>query len=67
VLVVEDVITSGDLVALSTIELRKPGAVVTDVLCVVDREEDGGKRLAEHGLQVRALFTAAELKVAAEL
>ena len=64
-LVVEDVITSGGQVALSTVELRKLGAVVTDVLCVVDREEGGVERLAEHGLQVHALFTAAELKVAA--
>jgi orotate phosphoribosyltransferase len=67
VLVVEDVITSGGQVALSTLELRKLGAVVTDVLCVVDREEGGVERLAEHGLKLHALFTAAELKVAAAL
>lgn len=67
VLVVEDVITSGGQVALSTLELGKLGAVVTDVLCVVDREEGGVERLAEHGLKVHALFTAAELKVAAAL
>jgi orotate phosphoribosyltransferase len=67
VLVVEDVITSGGQVALSAVELRKRGAVVTDVLCVVDREEGGVETLADHGLQVHALFTADELRGAAEL
>lgn len=61
VLVVEDVITSGGQVAHSTAELRRRGAVVTDVLCVVDREEGGISSLAEHGLRVHPLFTASQL------
>lgn len=65
VLVVEDVITSGGQVALSTAELRRLGAVVTDVLCVLDREEGGAENLAAHDLRVHALFTAGDLRGAA--
>jgi orotate phosphoribosyltransferase len=65
VLVVEDVITSGGQVVLSTESLRGLGAIVTDVLCVVDREEGGVENLAEHGLRLHALFSGEELKTAA--
>jgi orotate phosphoribosyltransferase len=62
VLVVEDVITSGGQVVPSTTELRTLGATVTDVLCVVDREEGGAAALAAIGLRLHPLFTAAELR-----
>lgn len=65
VLVVEDVITSGGQVALSSSDLRERGAVIDDALCVVDRGEGGAEYLATHGLRMRALFTAEDLKVAA--
>lgn len=65
VLVVEDVITSGGQVALSTADLRARGAIVREVLCVVDREEGGAETLAEHGLRTSALFTAGQLRAAA--
>ena len=64
VLVVEDVITSGGQVAISTTDLRGRGAVVDHVLCVVDREEGGAEKLAAVGLTVTALFTATELRTA---
>lgn len=64
-LVVEDVITSGGQVATSTGDLRDLGATVTDVLCIVDREEGGVENLAEHGLRVHAVFTAGQLRAAA--
>lgn len=65
VLVVEDVITSGGQVALSTADLRERGAVIDEALCVVDREEGGAECLAKHGLRMRALFTAEDLRAAA--
>jgi orotate phosphoribosyltransferase len=64
VLVVEDVITSGGQVALSTADLRDRGAIVDDALCVIDREEGGAENLASHGLRLSALFTAEELRAA---
>jgi orotate phosphoribosyltransferase len=65
VLVVEDVITSGGQVVASAADLRERGAVIDEALCVVDRGEGGAENLAKHGLRLRALFTADELRAAA--
>ena len=45
VLIVEDVITSGGQVVLSTADLRGIGAQITDVVCVIDRSEGGTEAL----------------------
>ena len=65
VLIVEDVITSGGQVVRSAADLRDRGAIVGEVLCVVDREEGGAENLAKHGLTAIVLFTAEELSRAA--
>lgn len=62
VLVVEDVVTSGGQVVASTAQLRALGALISDALCVVDREEGGVETLTEHGLTLRAMYTAAQLR-----
>jgi orotate phosphoribosyltransferase len=64
VLVVEDVITSGGQVVLSTADLRMLGASIDHVLCVIDREQGGRESLRMHGLELLALFTMSELKSA---
>jgi len=64
-LIVEDVITSGGQVAMSTADLRERGAHVTDALCVIDREEGGRETLAAAGIHLRSLVTARELLDAA--
>ncbi|HEX5947303.1 MAG TPA: orotate phosphoribosyltransferase [Acidimicrobiales bacterium] len=61
VLVVEDVITTGGQVALSTSDLRERGAVVDDVLCVIDRSDGDHARLDAVSLRVRSLFTLDDL------
>jgi orotate phosphoribosyltransferase len=61
VLVVEDVVTSGGQVVISTQALRDLGAVVTHAVCVVDREEGGRENLAAAGIGLRALFRRADL------
>lgn len=60
-LVVEDVVTSGGQILLSVAELRALGAVVTDVVCVIDRESGGVDNLAKEGLTLHSLFTMSEL------
>ena len=60
-LVVEDVVTSGGQILLSVAELRALGAVVTDVVCVIDRESGGVENLAKEGLKLHSLFTMSEL------
>ena len=61
VLVVEDVVTSGGQVVISTGELRKLGAHVDHALCVIDRQEGGAAALAEDGITLRALLTREDL------
>lgn len=61
-LVVEDVVTSGGQVVLSTQDLRERGGVVTDAVCVINREAGGVEKLAEVGVRLRPLFTKSELE-----
>lgn len=59
--IIEDVVTSGGQVRVSAAELRARGAIVDEVLCVIDREAGGADRLAADDLKLSALFTASEL------
>jgi orotate phosphoribosyltransferase len=61
VCVVEDVITTGGQVILSTQDLRNAGAIVEDVICVIERNPEGRKKLEEIGLKVHSLFTMEDL------
>jgi len=60
-IIVEDVVTSGGQILLSAADLRALGAVVTDVVCVIDRESGGPDNLAKEGLKLHSLFTMSEL------
>jgi orotate phosphoribosyltransferase len=63
--VIEDVVTTGGQVVLSTEELRARGAVVDAVLCVIDRRPQSGTGgrgpLAQAGLSVSSVFTLDEI------
>ena len=61
VLVVEDVVTSGGQVVISTGELRRLGAHVDHALCVIDRQEGGAEALAAADIKLRALLTRSDL------
>jgi len=63
--IVEDVVTSGGAVLDAVAELRRRGATVERAVCVIDRESGGPQRLAENGIELKALFTMTELKAAA--
>ena len=68
--VVEDVVTSGGQVLLSTDDLRERGAIVEHVVVVIDRRppdtatDTATDVFAEHGLALHALYTMAELTAA---
>ncbi|MFI0898576.1 orotate phosphoribosyltransferase [Streptomyces sp. NPDC020983] len=64
VLVVEDVVTSGGQIVLSTAELRALGARVDAALCVIDRAQGGTEALAAEGIRLHALLNAADLSTA---
>jgi orotate phosphoribosyltransferase len=61
---IEDVITTGGQVVESTQMLREVGALVDDVLCVIDRSEGQTEKISQAHLRLRPLFTMAELKAA---
>ncbi|NUT37692.1 MAG: orotate phosphoribosyltransferase [Hamadaea sp.] len=64
VLVVEDVVTSGGQIAISTKQLRALGAHIDTGLCVVDRQEGGAQALAAEGIALRSLLTRSDLDAA---
>ncbi|MEP7113237.1 MAG: phosphoribosyltransferase family protein, partial [Ilumatobacteraceae bacterium] len=57
VTVIEDVITTGGQVVISTGQLRDLGAIVEHVVCVIDRSVDHGSALTAAGLTMTALLT----------
>jgi orotate phosphoribosyltransferase len=64
VLVVEDVVTSGGQIILSTADLRALGAEIDAALCVIDRAQGGAAALATEGVRLHALLTAEDLRTA---
>ena len=61
VVVVEDITTTGQSALDAVTALREAGATVERVLVVVDREEGARDLLADHGVDLEALVTAADL------
>lgn len=61
---IEDVITTGGQVLISAKDLRSEDAIIDHVLCVIDRSEGKTEKIKEAGLELRPLYTMAELKAA---
>ncbi|MFB7138465.1 orotate phosphoribosyltransferase [Gottfriedia sp. NPDC056225] len=61
VCIVEDVVTTGGQIKLSAEDLKQVGANVTDVLCVIDRQQNGKENLYEAGLSLHSLLTMEDL------
>ena len=61
VVIVEDVITTGDSALRAAKTITEAGGNVLGVLAVVDREEGGRERIEEAGYAVRALARVSEL------
>ena len=64
VTVIEDVITTGGQVVISTNDLRALGARIEHVVCVIDRSPDAGSALRAEGLTMVSLVTRADLDAA---
>lgn len=62
VVVIEDTVTTGGSALDAIRAVQQAGATVLGVLAVVDREEGGKQRVGEAGFELRALFTASELR-----
>jgi len=61
VVVVEDVVTTGDSALRAVAAVHEAGSRVLGVLAVVDREEGGRDRLAAEELELVSLFTTSDL------
>jgi orotate phosphoribosyltransferase len=61
-LIVEDVVTTGGQIIESANELRALGAGAKTVICVVQRDPAATEKLRAAGLELRPLFTLAELE-----
>jgi len=61
VVVLEDIATTGQSAVEAVEALRAAGAVVERVLVVVDRQEGAAENLADHGVELESLLTAADL------
>lgn len=61
VTIVEDVVTTGGQIVLSTTELRALGAEISDALCVINRNPATPAPLTEAGLTLHALLTSDDL------
>jgi orotate phosphoribosyltransferase len=61
VVVVEDVITTGNSALQAVAAVQSAGGIVNGVLALVDRDEGGRQAIEEKGFQVIALVTAEEL------
>lgn len=61
VVVVEDVITTGDSALRAAQSVTEAGGTVLGVLAIVDREEGGRARIVEAGYEVRALASVSAL------
>lgn len=61
-LIIEDVVTSGGQIIISANDLRERGAIVTDAVCVINREQGGEENLQKVGIKLHSLFTMTELK-----
>jgi orotate phosphoribosyltransferase len=62
VLIVEDVITTGGQVIISSNQLREQGAIINNVVCVIEREPEGRVKLNAEKMNLLSLFTKEELK-----
>ena len=64
--IIEDVVTTGGAVFDAVRELRKLGAIVDTVLCVIQRNDNATDIMKEQGLALVPVFTMGELQKAAE-
>jgi orotate phosphoribosyltransferase len=62
VCVIEDVVTTGGQVVMSSNDLKARGAEIEYVICVIERDIEGRENLKKEGLELLSLFTMEELK-----
>jgi orotate phosphoribosyltransferase len=64
VLVVDDVATSGGSILRAIERVREVGGIVNHAACLVERKEGARELLADHGVELHSVFTAADFAIA---
>jgi len=62
VLVTEDVVTTAGSLLQAVEAVRALGAIVTDALVIVDRQEGGTENLAAHGVKLHSVFVGDDFR-----
>jgi len=62
IVVIEDVVTTGQSALQAVTRLQDAGYAVDSILALVDREQGGAQTYADLGLKFKALFTIADLQ-----
>lgn len=63
VLVIEDVVTSGGQVVISTADMRALGANISQALVIINREEGAKEALCDAGIELISLFNRIDFAV----
>ena len=61
-LLVEDVVSSGGAIIDAVRMMRVDGCKVEQAVCVIDRRKPKDSRLADEGIELKALFTSSDLE-----
>ncbi|WP_185869151.1 orotidine-5'-phosphate decarboxylase [Blattabacterium cuenoti] len=60
-LIIEDVITSGESLIKTVIDLEKEGLVIKYIMSILDREQGGTENIKKRGYNIRTLFRIGEI------
>ncbi|WP_185858065.1 orotidine-5'-phosphate decarboxylase [Blattabacterium cuenoti] len=60
-LIIEDVITSGDSLLKTIIDIEKEGLIIRNIMSILDREQGGIENIKEKGYDIRTLFRIGEV------
>ena len=66
VVLIDDVATTGGAIVKAVEQIQQAGGRATEAIVIVDRQEGASEALAERGITLHALVTAAELGVTDE-
>ncbi|WP_185867254.1 orotidine-5'-phosphate decarboxylase [Blattabacterium cuenoti] len=60
-LIIEDVVTSGDSLLKTVIDLEKEGLIIKNIMSILDREQGGIDNIKKRGYNIRTLFRIGEV------
>ena len=62
ILIIEDIVSTGGAIIDAVNKLREDGAIINDVICVIDRETGGRENLRAIGLTLHQIFLKSEIE-----